>query len=181
MSLAVDFLAYGTFALNIGLLLSLFVYLYNRFSEEGLNRFDTYSRLTDFIGEYALELAFVQTSIATAGSLYMSNILQWAPCRLCWFQRIFMYPLVVLIGVSLLFDSRDVKDYVVPMTLIGIPIATYHFLTQRVEQFHSAGCSITQVSCSTEYTFHFGYITIPTMALTAFLVILVLMWKFYEE
>lgn len=181
MAIVVDLLAYGTFALNIGLLLSLFVYVYNRFSEEGLNRFNAYSRLTDFIQKHALELAFLQASIATAGSLYMSNILQWAPCRLCWFQRIFMYPLVIILGVSLLFDSRDVKDYVIPMTLIGIPIATYHFLTQRIEQFQSAGCSITQVSCATEYTFHFGYITIPTMALTAFLVILILMWLFYRE
>lgn len=181
MSLVVEILAYGTFALNIGLLLSLLAYTYNRFSEEGLKRFDAYSRITSFIGEYALELAFLQASIATAGSLYMSNILQWTPCRLCWFQRIFMYPLVVLLGVSLLFDSRDIKDYVIPTTLIGIPIAGYHFITQRVEQFHAAGCSITEVSCATEYTFHFGYITIPTMALTAFLVVLVLVWKFYRE
>lgn len=180
MEIVADFLAYGTFALNIGLLISLLAYLYNRFSEEGLSSFDAYSKLTDFIGDYALELAFLQASIATAGSLYMSNILQWTPCRLCWFQRIFMYPLVVILGVALLVNSRDVKDYVIPLTLIGIPIAAYHFITQRVEQFHSAGCSITQVSCATEYTFHFGYITVPTMALTAFLVILILVWKFYD-
>jgi len=181
MAIVADILAYGTFALNIGLVLSLFVYIYNKFSEEGLNRFEAYSKLTAFIQKHALELAFTQASIATAGSLYMSNILQWTPCRLCWFQRIFMYPLVIILGVSLIFNSRDVKDYAVPMTLVGIPIAAYHFITQRVEQFHAAGCSITQVSCSTEYTFHFGYITIPTMALTAFLVILVLVWIFYRE
>jgi disulfide bond formation protein DsbB len=181
MSVVVDVLAYGTFALNIGLLLSLAAYSYNRFSKGALDRFDSYSRAKDFIAEYAIELAFLQASIATAGSLYMSNILEWAPCRLCWFQRIFMYPLIVLFGVSLLFDSRDIRDYAIPIALIGIPIAGYHFITQRIEQFHAAGCSITQVSCATEYTFHFGYITIPAMALTAFLVILVLVWKFYEE
>jgi disulfide bond formation protein DsbB len=181
MEIVADFLAYGTFAVNIGLAVSLMAYLYNRFSEEGLSRFDAYSKLTDFIQDYALELAFLQASIATAGSLFMSNVLQWTPCRLCWFQRIFMYPLVLILGVSILFNSRDVKDYVIPLTLIGIPIAGYHFITQRVEQFHAAGCSITQVSCATEYTFHFGYITIPAMALTAFIVVLILVWKFYEE
>jgi len=181
MEIFADILAYGTFALNIGLLISLSAYIYNRFSEEGLNRFDSYSKLTGFIQKYALELAFAQASIATAGSLYMSNILQWAPCRLCWFQRIFMYPLVIILGASLFFDSRDVKDYAIPMTLVGIPIAAYHFITQRIEQFQAAGCSITKVSCSTEYTFHFGYITIPTMALTAFIVVLVLIWVFYRE
>lgn len=176
-----DILAYGTFVLNIGLVLALLSYIYNRVSEEGLNRFEPYNKIIEFIQNYALELAFVQASLATAGSLYMSNILQWTPCRLCWFQRIFMYPLVIILGVSLLFNSRDVKDYVIPLTLVGIPIAAYHFLTQRIEQFQAAGCSITQVSCATEYTFHFGYITIPTMALTAFLVVLVLVWIFYRE
>lgn len=181
MAIVVDILAYGTFALNVALVLTLFAYLYNRFSNEGLARFSAYSQVTDFISEYARELAFLQASIATAGSLYMSNILQWAPCRLCWFQRIFMYPLVVLLGVSILFDSRDLKDYLVPMALTGIPIAAYHYITQRAEQFHSAGCSIMQVSCETEYTFYFGYITVPMMALTAFIVVLVLIWKFYRE
>lgn len=181
MSLVVEILAYGTLGLNIALLLALSAYLYNRFSEQGLKRFSAYSKMTGLIGEYARDLAFLQALIATAGSLYMSNILQWTPCRLCWFQRIFVYPLILIIGVSLLFDSRDVKDYAIPLTLVGIPIAAYHMITQRVEQFHAAGCSITQVSCATEYTFHFGYITIPTMALTALLVVLVLVWKFYEE
>ena len=181
MEFVADFLAYGTFALNIGLAISLIVYAYNRFSEKGLRRFDFYSKITDFMREHALELAFLQASIATAGSLFMSMILQWSPCRLCWFQRIFMYPLVIILGASVLFNSRDVKDYVIPLTLIGIPIAGYHFITQRIEQFQAAGCSITQVSCATEYTFHFGYITIPTMALTAFIVVLILVWKFHEE
>lgn len=181
MAAAVEFLATGTFILDILLVLSLLVLLYNRFSTRGLDRFEFYSRLTSFLRAYARELAFFQALIATSGSLYMSNILGWTPCRLCWFQRIFMYPLVILIGVSLLFDSRDVRDYVLPMTLVGIPIAAYHYITQRAEQFHAAGCSVTQVSCATEYTFHFEYITIPMMALTAFLVIMVLMWRFHEE
>lgn len=181
MEIVADLLAYGTFALNIGLLIALVAYLYNRVSKEGLSRFESYNKLKDFISSYALELAFAQASVATAGSLFMSNVLQWAPCRLCWFQRIFMYPLVLVLGASLFFNSRDVKDYAIPLTLVGIPIAGYHFITQRISQFQSAGCSLTQVSCSTEYTFHFGYITVPTMALTAFLVVLILVWIFYKE
>lgn len=180
MAIVVDVLAYGTFALNIGLLLALFAYLYNRFSEEGLNQLDSYSKLVDLIQKYALELAFLQASIATAGSLYMSNILQWTPCRLCWFQRIFMYPLVILLGVGILFDKKDVRDYVIPLSLIGGFIALYHYPIQMTA-LHSAGCSQFATSCSMTFTEVFGYITIPMMSLTAFLVILGLTWKLCGE
>lgn len=181
MSLVVSALSYGVLGLDLLLVGSLLAFIYNYFSEEGLQRFELYNRLTAFIGDYARELAFLIALIATSGSLYMSNVLGWTPCRLCWFQRIFMYPLVVIIGVSILFDSRDIKDYVIPLALIGLPIALYHYITQRVEQFHAAGCSIAQVSCSTEYTFYFNYITIPMMAATAFLAILVILWRFYPH
>jgi hypothetical protein len=53
-------------------------------------------------------------------------------------------------------------------------------MIQRFDQFSSAGCSITAVSCSTEYTFHYGYITIPVMAFTAFMVIILVLWRFDE-
>lgn len=181
MSLVSQILAYGTLGLNLLLLLSAAAFIYNRFSQKGLTRFKAYKRANDLVSIYAKELAFSQALIATAGSLYMSNILGWTPCRLCWFQRIIIYPLVVILGVSILFGSRDVKDYVVPLTLIGIPISAYHYMIQRIEQFQAAGCSVTQISCSTEYTFYFDYITIPMMALTAQIVILALIWKFYKE
>ncbi|MFB6199391.1 MAG: disulfide bond formation protein B [Candidatus Nanohaloarchaea archaeon] len=135
----------------------------------------TVSKIQTVLKTRARELSLLTALTATTGSLYLSNVLGWTPCRLCWFQRIFMYPLVVLLTVSLLLDRKDVQDFVIPMTLVGLPISIYHYLVQRVEQFHSAGCSILQVSCQTEYTFHYGYITIPLMAATAFLAILLLM------
>ncbi len=182
MSLAENFLVYGTLLLDITLIGTLFAFLYNRFSEEGLSRFDVYDNFTEFISDHYRELIFVQAFLATAGSLYYSNVMGYAPCRMCWFQRIFMYPLVALSGVSIFLEKKDLGDYVIPMSLIGLPIAVYHYAIQRVDQFTSAGCSVTAVSCSTEYTFHFGYITIPMMAATAFLVILIIAWKFgYED
>ncbi|MBY6293979.1 disulfide bond formation protein B [Nanohaloarchaea archaeon H01] len=138
------------------------------------------SKVEDFISENVTEVVFVVATVATLGSLYFSNVLGYTPCRLCWFQRIFMYPIAVISGTALFLDRSDIKDYVLPLAMIGAPIALYHAIIQRIEQFSSAGCSVTAVSCSTEYTFHYGYITIPVMALTAFLVIIVVLWRFRD-
>ena len=100
----------------------------------------------------------------------MSQVLGWTPCKLCWYIRIAIYPLVVLFGTALFLDRQDVREYAIPLLLIGIPISAYHYAIQRIDQFTSAGCS--------EYTFHFGYINISMLALTVQLAILVLAWRF---
>lgn len=171
-------LAYGTLLVDLALLAALAAYLLRRFGGLGLEALEP---VEEVLNRYSIEIAFALALIATAGSLYFSNILGYEPCRFCWFQRIFMYPLVLLLGTGIVLEDRNVRDYVVPLTVIGIPLAFYHALMQRFEQFHSAGCSITAVSCATEYTFHFGYITIPVMSLTAFVAILVLVWRFGGE
>ncbi|MFB6099679.1 MAG: disulfide bond formation protein B [Candidatus Nanohalobium sp.] len=161
-----------------------------------------WKEIEELFQEYWKELSLLIAILATLGSLYLSNIEYmlvfrngfleivkrpltggsrvWTPCRLCWFQRILMYPLVLLFGVSWLLDT-DVAEYAVPMATIGGGIAAYHYMIQRIEQFHSAGCSIMQVSCDTEYTFYMGIVTIPFMAFTAFLGILLLNWKFGDS
>ena len=137
------------------------------------------SKLQKILTGYFKQLSFGLALAATSGSLYMSNILGYTPCHLCWLQRIFMYPLVLLFGISWLLDT-DVVEYAVPMTTIGGGIAAYHYIIQRMEQFQSAGCSITSVSCDTEYTYYLGIVTIPFMAFTAFLGILLINWRYGE-
>ncbi len=176
MSLVVTGLSYGTVLVQLSLALGLVVFAARRLGF-GLEH-NFLDRIEELIGERYRELGLLLALIATSGSLYMSNVLGWTPCRLCWFQRILIYPIVVLLGAALLLEKDDVADYVIPLAMIGIPISGYHYLVQRVEQFHSAGCSVFSVSCSTEYTFYLGYITIPMMALTALAAILVLMWRF---
>jgi disulfide bond formation protein DsbB len=139
-----------------------------------------FNRIEEFISDNTTEIVFAVSAIATVGSLYFSNVLGYEPCRLCWFQRIFMYPIAVISGSALFLGKSDLKDYAMPLALIGAPMAFYHSMIQRFEQFTSAGCSVTAVSCSTEYTFHYGYITIPVMALTAFLLIVFVLWRFED-
>lgn len=178
MGIVTQFLATGTLLLNIIMALGLGLY--------GLKRIIGFQfpgkalEIEKKLKSYSLELSLGLASVATAGSLYFSNILKYEPCQLCWFQRIFMYPLILILGIGIMFEDDNVTDYALPLTMIGLPIAFYHSLIQRYSQFHSAGCSVLSVSCSTEYTFHFGYITIPVMATTAFLGILILLWRFKD-
>lgn len=141
---------------------------------------DYWSKIELYLGDYWKHLSFGLASVATLGSLYMSQVLGYTPCHLCWLQRILMYPLALLFGISLILDT-DVVEYVVPMATIGGGIAGYHYIIQRMEQFQSAGCSITSVSCDTEYTYYLGIVTIPFMAFTAFLGILLINWKYGES
>ena len=110
----------------------------------------------------------------TLGSLFLSEIAGWTPCKLCWFQRIFLYPQVVLLGIALWKKDRGIAKYILTLSAIGAAIAVYHYSEQiHATFFMDPGetlepCDQTGVSCATTYTFRFGYITVPMMALTAF-------------
>ncbi|QGA80499.1 disulfide oxidoreductase [Candidatus Nanohalobium constans] len=172
----IEILSIGTLLLEAAIILGFGVFTAARFGYAE----ELWQKIENYLNGYWKELSFALALIATSGSLYASNILGYTPCHLCWLQRIMMYPLVILFGVSWLLDT-DVVEYAVPMATIGGGIAGYHYAIQRIEQFSSAGCSITQVSCETEYTFYMGIVTIPLMAFTAFLGILLVNWKYGDE
>lgn len=127
-----------------------------------------------FTKEHALLLAFIVAFIATSGSLFYSEILGYIPCKLCWIQRIFMYPLVILLGIAVLKRDIRIKRYVVLLSIIGGIIAVYHYIIQRLE-YANACFANSAVPCIVKYTFKYGYITIPMMALTAFVLIILIL------
>ena len=134
--------------------------------------------MTKFIQKNILYLAWIQSLAATLGSLYYSEIRHFAPCILCWWQRIFMYPLVIIIAVGILRKDKALHQYVLPMSILGGLIAFYHVLLQKgILPEAIAPCSIG-ASCVTRYTGYFGFITIPVMSLTAFAVITICMLIF---
>jgi disulfide bond formation protein DsbB len=128
-----------------------------------------------------LFFALIIAVVATAGSLFYSEIAGFEPCKLCWFQRIFMYPLVILLGLACI--KKDLKFTLYPSALAGIgaSISLYHnFIYSGI--ITDGNSSIFQcqpfglgVSCAKNYVLEFGYITIPLMALTAFLLIILLL------
>ena len=121
------------------------------------------------------KLAFLIALTAMCGSLFYQFGMQYAPCELCWFQRIFMYPLSFIIGVSIIRDRKDIFEFVIPLCSIGSVIAAYQY-SMQLFPIQSSVCSASAVSCSTVQTTALGYITIPLMSLTAFLCIAALLY-----
>ncbi len=121
--------------------------------------------------KFLLYLAWAQALIATSLSLYFSEILHFVPCVLCWYQRILLYPLVILIAVGILRKDRNLPYYILPMTLLGMLIALYHNLLQWSIIPESLSPCTVGVSCTTRYGNWFGFITIPLLSFTAFLII----------
>lgn len=125
-------------------------------------------------GVYTLYFAWLIAVVATGGSLYFSEIAGFAPCELCWIQRIFMYPLVILLGIACFKGDRHIIPYVLPLTIIGGCFSIYHYIEQKANLFPSI-CTGDGVPCSGEYINEFGFITIPLLALAAFVAITVLL------
>lgn len=117
---------------------------------------------------------FVIALVSTLGSLYYSEIAGFNPCKYCWFQRILMYPLVIIMFVALRNKDKNVSRYVLPLSGIGTLLAGYHYLTQL--GWLPSTCIATgySVGCAKVFVMTFGYITIPMMSFTAFLFIYIL-------
>lgn len=120
--------------------------------------------------KYILYLAWLQSFIATLGSLYFSEVMKFTPCVLCWYQRILMYPLVLIIAVGILRKDKGIPFYVLPLSILGFIIALYHNLLYYGLISNAIPCKLG-VSCTIRYFAWFGFITIPLLSLIAFTVI----------
>ncbi|HVF03216.1 MAG TPA: disulfide bond formation protein B [Frankiaceae bacterium] len=126
------------------------------------------------VGPHALGLAFAVAAVATLGSLYFSGVAHFPPCRLCWYQRIAMYPLVPVLGLAAWRRDRGIRPYAALLAGPGAVVSAYHVLVERFPTLESGACDPTN-PCSLIWVSRFGYLTIPAMALTAFLLILALL------
>ena len=123
-----------------------------------------------------LWLTFVVAAVATLGSLFFSDIADFPPCKLCWFQRICMYPLAIVVPLMALAHDRRAARYVLPLPIIGIPFTIYHLLIERGIVEQAKTCLISAPGgCATKWIEEFGYVTIPTLSLTAFVLCIVLL------
>lgn len=124
-----------------------------------------------FMAENGLHLSWAIALVAVLGSLYFSEIKGFLPCKLCWYQRILMYPQVIILGIASVRKQMSVYMYVLPMTLLGACISIYHYLMEKTDLFKSNSFSCGIVPCDLEYINWFGFVTIPFLALTAFVLI----------
>lgn len=165
----IQFLSFGNIILNIAALVLLASLIFpNKPWAQKLN---------SFLNTHVLTLIFSLTLIATLGSLYLSEVALFNPCKYCWIQRIFMYPLVILSWIALIKkDFKCVRDYILSLSIIGAVIAGYHYFLQ-FGPVEAKPCSVVgyyEESCADKLFVEFGYVTIPMMAFSIFVTVILL-------
>lgn len=141
------------------------------------------ARSRDWLGRYALYIIFIQLLAAIIGSMYFSNILLFAPCTLCWYQRIALFPIILTIIAGIIKNDRTVYHYIFPTAIIGWIIALFHnLLYYGIIPETLAPCT-TGVSCTTKFVEYFGFITIPLLSFLAFTAIIILTneYRLYQK
>lgn len=127
-----------------------------------------------FIKENALHMSWVVALVATLGSLYFSEIMRFLPCKLCWYQRILMYPLVIILGIAAVRKDTKQYLYVLPLSVWGMGISLYHYLMQKTSWFKDGAAACGPIPCDVDYIDWLGFITIPFLALVAFTLITII-------
>jgi disulfide bond formation protein DsbB len=114
--------------------------------------------------------AFLVAAIATGGSLFLSEIAGFVPCELCWYQRICMYPLSILTLFAAFHGDYRLPRYLLPFPVVGAGVAVFHLLVENHVVATPQGCQVG-AGCTVKWINEFGYMTIPTLALTAFVLL----------
>lgn len=127
------------------------------------------------VGPQAVWLALLVAGVATGGSLYLSEVAHFVPCRLCWYQRAAMYPLVPVLAVVAWRRFLSARWFVLTAAVVGGMVSTWHVLIENFPSLESSTSCDPSNPCSLIWVRHLGYLTIPTMALSGFALIASLM------
>ncbi|MFT4304153.1 MAG: disulfide bond formation protein B [Candidatus Woesearchaeota archaeon] len=117
------------------------------------------------------KIFLVISATAMSGSLFYSEIMGYTPCPLCWLQRVAIFPIVVLSIVAIKYKDKNSERYILPMAGIGLLLSGYHYISQFFVN-NTTLCLVGAVNCSQRITMHFNYISIPLMAFTICLMII---------
>jgi len=126
-----------------------------------------FAGIRERLAPFAVTAAWAVALLAAAGSLYFSESANYVPCTLCWYQRIAMYPLVLILGIAILRRDTSVRLYAIPLAAIGAVISTYHWFLERFPELDYGACS-SGIPCTQKWFEEFGFIPIPFLALVAF-------------
>ncbi len=139
-----------------------------------------FKRIMEWIGEHVLLLGFLFSAAATVGSIIYSEVVGFPACILCWIQRIFMYPLPFIFGLALVRRDRAIVPYALLLTLLGGAVALYQWIKDMLALYGGVTMPCPAVSalpsCDRIYVLEFGYITIPMIALNAFVLIALVLY-----
>lgn len=124
--------------------------------------------------------AWIINIVSLTGSLYFSNVMMLPPCVLCWFQRICIFPMSIILAVGFLKKDKNVFWYALPLVCIGWVISLYHnLLYYKIIQEAISMCT-SGVSCTSKQLEYMGFMTIPLMAFTSLTLTLICLIIFYR-
>jgi disulfide bond formation protein DsbB len=133
-------------------------------------------RVVDLGHQAGLQLATAVAVTTTLGSLFMSEVAGFVPCELCWYQRIFAWPLSLILTVAAVRRDRTVWTYALPLCAVGGAVSIWHVLIERVPALaDSTACDAT-TSCTVRWVWEFGFVSIPLLALTCFMAVATGTW-----
>jgi disulfide bond formation protein DsbB len=136
-----------------------------------------WEQVRDGLRSQGLALAALVAGVATAGSLYLSEGGHLVPCRLCWYQRTMMYPLAVILIVAAVRRDWSIRPYAITLAMIGAAISTWHVLIEWFPSLETgSSCDPTNPCSALPLNRYAGYLSIPTMAGTAFLLVASVLW-----
>ncbi len=148
------------------------------------NKNEFRNKILSFISKHFLLISFLVVLISTIFSLVYSEVIHFTPCYLCWFQRVFMYPLVFLFGLALWGKDRKVVRYALPLVCAGFLVSLYQNYGYYFGTNGSSVCGTSGVSCYQQFVSEFGgYISIPMLAITSFgaLLVIILVVHFFDK
>lgn len=127
------------------------------------------------MGTILVFFSFLVATIATLGSLFFSEVMHFVPCSLCWYQRIFMYPLFFIFLINLLYPDNKLFKYAFPLVTIGLVLSIYHNLLMFGIISEDLAPCVQGVPCSTRYIDFFGFITIPFLSFISYSILFCLL------
>lgn len=134
-------------------------------------RFSVANSLVVAVRPHALWWAFAVASTSMLGSLYFSEIAHYAPCKLCWYQRVAMYSLAIVLFVAATRRDRAVVPYAVVLASVGALVSTYHYLVEWFPTLETRVCSV-DVPCTTVWFRSFGFVSLAFMAFSGFVAVI---------
>lgn len=160
-----EILALGAVVAQVAIVALVVLFVVTRERDNALSR---------FLSRFGLLIAFLVALAGSALTLVYSEIFGFIPCGLCWLQRVFLYPQVIVLGMALVKKDTRIADYLIALSIAGAAVALYqHYL-----QMGGAGilpCPATGADCSKRILFEFGYITYPLLSATSFLFLIMMM------
>lgn len=129
-----------------------------------------------YIEKHLLIIGFIISLFGSLFSLVYSEVINFAPCMLCWYQRIFLYPLVFIFGIAFWNKDKKIIRYTLPLICVGFVISVYQNFRYYFGETGNLPCDASGISCYQQLVSEYGgYISIPMLALTAFFVLIALM------